>query len=53
MYYVILSVLSGAVFFQDLDIFCACDSLRFFFDKARANTQHVLPVQTGLYRYDE
>ena len=25
----------------------------FFFHKTRANTQQVLPVQTGLYRYDE
>ena len=24
-----------------------------FFHKTRANTQQVLPVQTGLYRYDE
>ena len=24
-----------------------------FFYKTRANTQQVLPVQTGLYRYDE
>ena len=24
-----------------------------FFYKTRANTQEVLPVQTGLYRYDE
>ena len=24
-----------------------------FFYKARANTQQVLPVQTGLYQYDE
>ena len=27
--------------------------LRFFFYKTRANTQQVLPEQTGLYRYDE
>ena len=27
--------------------------LRFFFYKTRANTQQVLPVQTGLYRYDK
>ena len=24
-----------------------------FFDKTRADTHQVLPVQTGLYRYDE
>ena len=24
-----------------------------FFSKTRANTQQVLPEQTGLYRYDE
>ena len=24
-----------------------------FFYRTRANTQQVLPVQTGLYRYDE
>ena len=24
-----------------------------FFYKARANTQHVLPVPTGLYHYDK
>ena len=27
--------------------------LRFFFYKTRANMQQVLPVQIGLYRYDE
>ena len=27
--------------------------LRFFFFKTRADTQQVLPMQTGLYRYDE
>ena len=27
--------------------------LRFFFYKTRADTQQVLPVQTGLYLYDE
>ena len=27
--------------------------LRFFFYKTRADTQQVLPVQTGLYQYDE
>ena len=27
--------------------------LRFFFYETRANTQQVLSVQTGLYRYDE
>ena len=33
-----------------------CDKkelLRFLFYKTLANTQQVLPVQTGLYRYDE
>ena len=24
-----------------------------FFNETRANTHYVLPVQTGLYRYDE
>ena len=27
--------------------------LRFFFDNTRANTQQVLPVQIGLYWYNE
>ena len=27
--------------------------LRFFFCKTRASTQQVLPVQIGLFRYDE
>ena len=27
--------------------------LLFFFYKTHANTQQVLPVKTGLYRYDE
>ena len=27
--------------------------LRFFFYKTRANTEQVLPVQTGLYLYDD
>ena len=27
--------------------------LSFFFYETRANTQQLLPVQTGLYRYDE
>ena len=35
-----------------LFLFCS-PFLRFFFYKTCANTQQVLPVQTGLYRYDE
>ena len=37
------------------DIICHKKSyfFRFFFDKTRANTQQMLPVQTGLYRYDD
>ena len=35
-------------------LFLSCGSfLRFFFFETRANMQQVLPVQTGLYRYDE
>ena len=32
---------------------CHKNELFAFFYKSRANTQQVLPVQTGLYRYDE
>ena len=35
-------------------LFWSCSFiLRFFFYKTFTNTQQVLPMQTGLYRYDE
>ena len=39
----------------EASLFFATKKAPFFalFYKTRANTQQVLPVQTGLYRYDE
>ena len=34
-------------------IICHKKELLRFFYKTRANTQQMLPVKTGLYRYDE